>query len=306
MKPPRAAVDDSLNRKDWKVNSRITVARALGALLVLWLAAAPGYAQQAPAETKPFVPQSGQAGKDVVWVPTPDSVVERMLRMARVTKNDYVIDLGSGDGRTVIMAAQKFGARGMGIEYNPDMVTISNQNAEKAGVTDKVKFVKADLFETDFSQATVITMYLLPALNIKLRPKILDMRPGTRVVSHAFNMEDWQPDQTANVDGRDAYLWIVPAKVAGRWKLGVPAGNGEQAWQVTLEQKFQKLSGKAQLGDQSYNLTDARMRGSAIHFSFVDGNGVKREFSGTVRGDRMEGTTQTQGAAPVKWSAARA
>jgi SAM-dependent methyltransferase len=287
------------------VNSRIVAARAVVTLFTLWLAAAPGYAQQAPSESKEFVPQSGQAGKDVVWVPTPDAVVERMLRMARVGKNDYVIDLGSGDGRTVIMAAQKFGARALGIEYNPDMVALSIKNAEKVGIGDKVKFIKADLFETDFSQATVITMYLLPAINIKLRPKILDMRPGTRVVSHAFNMEDWQPDQTATVEGRDAYLWIVPAKVAGRWKLAVPAGNGEQAWQVTLEQQFQKISGKAELADKSFNLADARLRGTAIQFSFVDGNGVKREFSGTARGDRMEGTTPTQGAAPVKWTAAR-
>jgi hypothetical protein len=269
------------------------------------LAAVPGYAQQAPAESKEFVPQSGQAGKDVVWVPTPDAVVERMLRMARVSAKDYVIDLGSGDGRTVIAAAQKFGARAMGIEYNPHMVALSIKNAEKVGLGDKVKFIKADLFETDFSQATVITMYLLPAINIKLRPKILDMRPGTRVVSHAFNMEDWQPDQTATVEGRDAYLWIVPAKVAGRWKLAVPAGNGEETWQVALEQQFQKVSGKAELADKSFNLTDARLRGTAIQFRFVDGNGVKREFSGTARGDRMEGTTQTQGAAPVKWTAMR-
>jgi SAM-dependent methyltransferase len=287
------------------VKSRISVSRALIAGAALWLAAAPGYAQQAPSESKPFTPQSGQPGKDVVWVPTPDTVVERMLRMARVGKNDFVIDLGSGDGRTVIMAAEKFGARAMGIEYNPDMVALSIRNAEKAGLGDKVKFIKADLFETDFSQATVITMYLLPALNIRLRPKILDMRPGTRVVSHAFNMEDWQPDQTATVDGRDAYLWIVPAKVAGRWKLAVPAGNGAQPLELTLEQQFQKLSGKAQLGGRTFDLADARLRGPAISFSFVDGNGVKREFSGTARGDRMEGTTQTQGATPVKWTAAR-
>ncbi len=287
------------------MNTRIVAARAVATAFALWLAAAPGYAQQAPAESKAFVPQSGQPGKDVVWVPTPEAVVDRMLRMARVGKNDYVIDLGSGDGRTVIMAAQKYGARAMGIEYNPDMVALSDRNAEKAGLGGKVKFMKADLFETDFSQATVITMYLLPQINIRLRPKILDMRPGTRVVSHAFNMEDWQPDQTATVEGRDAYLWIVPAKVAGQWKLAVPAGNGQQAWQVTLEQQFQKISGKAQLGDRGFNLTDARLRGPAIQFSFVDGNGVKREFSGTARGDKMEGTTQAQGGAPVKWTAAR-
>ncbi len=288
------------------MKSGIAVGRVLATLFALWLAAAPGYAQQAPAGSKEYEPQSGQAGKDVVWVPTPDAVVDRMLRMARVGPNDYVIDLGSGDGRTVIAAAKSFGARALGIEYNPDMVTLSIRNAEKAGVGDKVKFVKADLFETDFSQATVITMYLLPALNIKLRPKILDMRPGTRVVSHAFNMEDWQPDQTATVDGRDAYFWIVPAKVAGRWKLALPAGNGAENWEVVLEQQFQKLSGKAEYGGKSFKIVDARMRGERIEFSFVDGNGVKRQFSGAARGNRMEGTTQTQGAASVKWTAARA
>jgi hypothetical protein len=151
----------------------------------------------------------------------------------------------------------------------------------------------------------VITMYLLPALNLKLRPKILDLRPGTRVVSHAFNMEDWQPDQTVTVEGRDAFLWIVPAKVEGAWKLGVPAGSGEESWNVRLGQQFQVLSGRAQNGDKSFNLADGRLRGANIRFAFVDGNGAKREFSGQVRGDRMEGTTQTQGGTPVKWSATR-
>jgi hypothetical protein len=287
------------------VNTSKTTRFFCAALLVS-LAGAPAYAQQAPAESKDYTPQVGQSGKDVVWVPTPDALVERMLTMARVGKNDYVIDLGSGDGRTVIAAAQKFGARAMGIEYNPDMVALSTKNAEKAGVLDKVKFIKADLFESDFSQATVITMYLLPGINIKLRPKILDMRPGTRVVSHAFNMEDWQPDQTATVDGRDAYLWIVPAKVAGRWKLSVPVGSGEETWQIALDQQFQKISGKAQLGDKSFDLADAQLRGPNIRFTFVDGNGTKREFTGRARGDRMEGTTQTQGGTQAKWNALRA
>ena len=281
-------------------------AQILCTALLVSLAGAPAFAQQAPAESKDYAPQVGQAGKDVVWVPTPEALVERMLKMAGVTKNDYVIDLGSGDGRTVIMAAQKFGARAMGIEYNPDMVALSIKNAEKAGVGDKVKFVKADLFETDFSQATVITMYLLPGINIKLRPKILDMRPGTRVVSHAFNMEDWQPDQVATVEGRDAYLWIVPAKVAGRWKVNVPAGSGEEIWDVTLNQEFQKISGKAQLGGRSYDLAEAQLRGANVRFTFVDGNGTKRDFSGRARGDRMEGTTQTQGGTQAKWNATRA
>jgi len=286
------------------VNTRLRTAQILCAALAVSLAGATAYAQQAPAESKEYVPQVGQSGKDVVWVPTPEALVERMLKLAGVGPKDYVIDLGSGDGRTVIAAA-KIGARAMGIEYNPDMVALSVKNAEKAGLGDKVKFIKADIFETDFSQATVITMYLLPALNLKLRPKILDLRPGTRVVSHAFNMEDWQPDQTVTVEGRDAFLWIVPAKVAGTWKLGVPAGSGEESWNVRLGQQFQVLSGRAQNGDKSFNLADARLRGANIRFAFVDGNGVKREFSGQVRGDRMEGTTQTQGGTPVKWSATR-
>jgi SAM-dependent methyltransferase len=287
------------------VNTRLRTARIVCAALAVSLAGASAYAQQAPAEPKEYVPQVGQSGKDVVWVPTPEALVERMLKMAGVGPKDYVIDLGSGDGRTVIAAAQKFGARAMGIEYNPDMVALSAKNAEKAGLGDKVKFIKADIFETDFSQATVITMYLLPALNLKLRPKILDLRPGTRVVSHAFNMEDWQPDQTVTVEGRDAFLWIVPAKVEGAWKLSVPAGSGEESWNVRLGQQFQVLSGRAQNGDKSFNLADARLRGPNVRFGFVDGNGVKREFSGQVRGDRMEGTTQTQGGTPVKWSATR-
>jgi hypothetical protein len=270
----------------------------------LWVSFAPAYGQAQPAQQQ-YEPQVGQAGKDVVWVPTPDALVEQMLRMARVGPKDYVIDLGSGDGRTVIAAAQKFGARALGIEYNPDMVALSNKAAEKAGVTGKVKFVKADIFESDFSEATVITMYLLPSLNIKLRPKILGLKPGTRIVSHAFNMEDWQPDQTATVEGREAYLWIVPAKVEGNWRLTLPAGSKTETWQLALEQKFQRLYGAAKLGDRSSALSDAQMRGSEIHFSFLDSNGIKREFTGQVSGNKMEGTVPTAGGTPVKWSATR-
>jgi len=148
-------------------------------------------------------------------------------------------------------------------------------------------------------------MYLLPALNIKLRPKILDLRPGTRIVAHAFNMEDWEPDQTATVEGRDAYLWIVPAKVQGNWALSVPAGNGEEKWQIALKQTFQKVSGTARLGDKSYDLTSARLRGADVTFTFVDGNGARRQFSGRASGDKMDGMTTTQGGAKVNWSATR-
>jgi precorrin-6B methylase 2 len=284
-----------------KARLRFAAAAAIAAAL----AATPVLAQNAAKSDNGYTPQVGQAGKDVVWVPTPEALVEQMLRMARVTKNDYVVDLGSGDGRTVIMAAQKFGARATGIEYNPDMVALSKRNAEKAGLGDKVQFIQGDIFKTDFTKATVVTMYLLPGLNIKLRPQILDMRPGTRIVSHAFNMEDWEPDQTATVEGRDAYLWIVPAKVEGDWTLTVPAGSAEETWRVALKQTFQKLTGTARLGDRSFELANAQMRGPEIRFSFVDANGTKREFTGRAQGNRLEGTTRAQGGSTVKWSAAR-
>jgi SAM-dependent methyltransferase len=288
------------------VRSQWKAATVLAAAMSLAAAQGPAFAQAAADKKgEEYRPQVGQAGKDVVWVPTPDALVERMLRMANVTARDYVIDLGSGDGRTVIAAVQKFGATALGIEYNPDMVALSVKAAEKAGVSDKAKFIKADIFETDFSKATVLTMYLLPALNIKLRPRILDLRPGTRIVSHAFTMEDWEPDQTATVEGRDAFLWIVPAKVQGNWALSVPVGNGGESWQVALKQNFQNLSGTARLGDKSYPLTETRLRGADVAFAFVDGNGVKRVFTGRAAGDKMEGTTAAQGGARINWSASR-
>src|SRR5918999_1190027 len=192
---------------------------------VLWLSVIGAWGfSQAQAAQEEYQPQVGQEGKDVVWVPTPQELVDKMLDMAKVTPNDYVIDLGSGDGRTVITAAKR-GARALGVEYNPDMVALSKRNAQKEGVAEKAQFVQGDIFETDFSKASVITLFLLPELNVKLRPKILDMKPGTRVVSNSFTMGDWQADRTQNVSEKEgctayctAYLWIVPAKVEGRWK----------------------------------------------------------------------------------------
>jgi precorrin-6B methylase 2 len=224
---------------------------------------------------KPFEPQVGQAGKDVVWVPTPQAVVDKMLDMAKVTKDDVVMDLGSGDGRTVITAAKR-GARAFGIEYNPDMVDLSVRAAKEAGVSDRATFVKADLFETDLSKASVITMFLLPSINLKLRPKILDLKPGTRIASNTFTMEDWQADETATVtDGCSsswctALFWVVPAKVAGTWNTP----NGA----LTLTQNFQMLSGT--LGSQAIQ---GRLRGNEITLTagtqkwtgMVDGNTIK-------------------------------
>src|SRR5213594_3712217 len=192
--------------------------RAIFVLCLLALAAiASGQAKQGAQ----FEPQVGQAGKDVVWVPTPQELVNKMLDLAKVTPQDYVMDLGSGDGRTVITAAKR-GVRALGIEYNPDMVTLSQRNAAKENIGNRAAFTKADLFESDFSQASVITMFLLPDINLKLRPKILDLKPGTRIVSNTFTMGDWSPDATARIeDGCTnwcaALLWIVPAKVDGGW-----------------------------------------------------------------------------------------
>ena len=199
-----------------------------------------------PPNPAPIEPQVGQEGKDVVWVPTPQALVDRMLDMAKVTPNDYVMDLGSGDGRTVITAAKR-GVRATGIEYNPDMVELSKRNAEKEGVDGQAEFTKADLFETDFSKATVITMFLLPDINLRLRPKILDMKPGTRVVSNTFTMGEWEADETSTVAEasgyyRTALLWIVPAKVEGTWKSrarrpGIQAGVPEDRRQREDEQR---------------------------------------------------------------------
>jgi hypothetical protein len=267
------------------------------AAILLLAFAAPALAQ--------FQPQVGQAGKDVIWVPTPDDVVERMLFMAQVTPNDYVWDLGAGDGKIAIMAAKKFGARAVGVEYNQEMVKHANENAQKAGVAGtgqgKAAIRHGDIFATDFSQATVVTLYLLPALNLKLRPQLLSMRPGTRIVSHSFSMEDWEADEISTLDGRRAYFWVVPANVMGAWALEAGANKHE----ITLEQTFQKVSGTVTLGPVQAGLRDMRLRGAAISFAYVDQNGMRRDFSGRVNGSRMEGTFRDEKGAEGRWSATK-
>jgi len=267
-------------------------ARRLFLALCLSVIAACGVTQPPPANQ--YEPQVGQAGKDVIWVPTPQALVEKMLDMAKVTPEDYVIDLGSGDGRTVITAAKR-GARVLGIEYNPDMVELSRRNAAKEGVGDKAKFVKADLFESDFSQATVITMFLLPSINIKLRPTILDLKPGTRIVSNSFDMEEWKADETATVEGCNdwctAFLWIVPAKVGGTWKLS----QGE----LTLKQTFQMISGTLKSGSNVTPIANGRLNGDQISFS---AGGA--QYAGRVNGNSIEGTVKSGGNSS-QWSATR-
>jgi hypothetical protein len=266
-------------------------------VLCLLILAGPALAQTPQdARQQPFQPQVGQRGKDVVWVPTPQALVDKMLDMAQVTPQDFVIDLGSGDGRTVISAARR-GAHALGIEYNPDMVELSKQNAAKAGVGDRAEFMKADLFETDLSKATVITLFLLPDINLKLRPKILDLKPGTRVVSNTFTMDDWEPDETASVEGSctswcTALLWIVPAKAEGVWTW--PGGE------LTLTQTFQMVSGTLRGAAARTPVVDGRLHGDRI--SFTAGATI---YTGQVNGTSIEGTATT-GTDSVKWTATRA
>jgi hypothetical protein len=267
----------------------------------LALVAALAISLPAAAQQKPYEPQVGQAGKDVIWVPTPDEVVDRMLRMAQTTPNDYVVDLGAGDGKIAIAAAKKFGARSMGIEYNPDMARHAQGNVEKAGVTGRARIVQGDIFATNFSDATVVTMYLLPGLNMKLRPTLLGMRPGTRVVSHSFTMEDWEADEISSMDGRRAYFWIVPANVHGGWALE----SGGEKHELVFEQKFQKIEGSIGLGHTQGGLRDPRLRGFNISFAWVDNNGVLRNYSGRVTGGKMEGGWRGDNGSEGRWVATK-
>ena len=266
-------------------------------LLMLCLAMVVAVAFTQVAVSAEYQPMVGQAGKDVVWVPTCQQLVDTMLDLAKVTPEDYVIDLGSGDGRTVITAAKR-GARALGIEYNPDMVALSKSNVAKEGIGGKAQFVHGDIFESDFTQASVITMFLLPELNMKLRPQILSLKPGTRIVSNTFTMEDWEPEQTVIVKDRTdcgdyytALFWIVPAKVEGAWKL--PQGD------LTLKQSFQTFSGTLKSGAKTVPVTNGKLTGDAISFSV--GNG---RYTGRVSGNTMQGNLESGGNS-TKWTATR-
>ncbi|WP_296560463.1 class I SAM-dependent methyltransferase [Pigmentiphaga sp.] len=266
--------------------------RCARGMAVLAACALPALAAVQAAE-KPdssFVPDVGQEGKDVVWVPTPQTLVDKMMDMAKAVPGDTLIDLGSGDGRLVISAARR-GIKAHGIEYNPEMVELARRNAQAAGVSGRATFAQADLFETDLSRASVITLFLLPAINEKLRPRLLELKPGTRVVSNTFPMGDWRPDEQATVTEQcqtwcSALLWIVPARVEGAWKL-----DGRE---LKLAQQFQRLSGT--LG--AAPLDDATLRGDEISFSV---NGVR--YHGKVNGNTMQGTRA--GGSPASWTAVR-
>ena len=245
-----------------------------------------------------YEPQYNQWGKDVAWWPTSQVLLDKMLDMAKVTSEDFVIDLGSGDGRTVITAAKR-GARALGIEYNPNLVALSKRNAAKENVGERAQFVEGDLFESDFSQATVITMFLSDTLNLRLRQRILNLKPGTRVLSTSFTMGEWKPDETVSVEenkGCSSYctalLWIVPAKVEGTWKLL----EGE----ITFTQRFQRFSGTFKSGSNNVAIKNGQLSGDLISFSIGDAN-----YTGRVNGDTMEGIYES-GGITTKWKTTKA
>jgi Mycolic acid cyclopropane synthetase len=223
---------------------------------------------------------------DVIFVPTPMQVVERMLAIAEVKKGEFLIDLGCGDGRIPVTAAKKYGAQALGVDLDPDRIQEANENVKKEGVGSMVEIRRQNLFETEIEKADVISMYLLTQLNLRLRPKLLDLKPGTRLVSHAFSMGDWMPEQKETMSPRyDVYLWIVPAKVAGRWSVQ----RGEKQFTVEFNQKYQMLTGTAQVDGKSVPVENGRLRGKEITFD-VQVEGQSGTFRGEVNGNTIEGS----------------
>ena len=267
------------------------------------------------------LPHARAADASVPYVPTPQSVVDRMLEVAKVGPHDYLIDLGSGDGRIVVTAAAKYGTRGFGVDLNPTRIDEANENARKAQVTDKVAFYQRDLFETDLAQATVITMYLLPRVNLDLRPRLLDLRPGTRIVSHDFDMGDWKPELHERVEAHDKYggsggisdiyLWRVPAKVMGTWRSELQVRGKPLNYEIALEQRYQDVSGTVRVGGRSAPVQNATLAGDQLTFDFtapVNGVATRHRFTGTVNEGLMTGTADLAGGrlhARQDWSATR-
>ena len=216
-----------------------------------------------------YQPKIGQVGKDVIWVPTSDAVAAMMLQAAAVTSDDLVYDLGAGDGKIAIAAARDFGAKSVGIEYNPELTALAQRNVERAGLTEKVRMIHGDIFKENFSQANVVTLYLLPDLNLQLRPTLLKMKPGTRVVANSFNMGDWEPDRVLGSDEHDrAYFWVVPADVSGTWNIvGMEASKDAS---VELVQHYQKIGGTLTLYGKKQPILGAKLVGNHLSFSFLD------------------------------------
>jgi SAM-dependent methyltransferase len=264
------------------------IVRNLAVALVALAFALQGAAQvKTDQAQETYEPKPGQPGKDVVWVPTPDAMVSRMLEVVKTTKDDLVYDLGSGDGKIPIAAAKDYGAKAIGIEYNPEMADFARRNVKRAGVEPLVEIITGDIFVEDFSKATVITMYLLPALNVKLRPIILAMKPGTRVTSHQFDMGDWEPDQHFVIEGRDGYMWVVPATVGGQWALKDESGSFSGT--LNLVQRYQRLGGTITLAGKTQPLLGAWIDADKLGFSFIDADRLLSAKM-SVGGSAMSGT----------------
>jgi len=261
------------------------------------LAVPVGQASAQPASLDP--PQIGQVSRDSVWVPTPERVIRRMLQMADTTSRDVVVDLGSGDGRIPIYAAKHFGARATGVELEANLVSLARKTAAGQRVSHLATFVQQDLFEFDLSGATVIALYISPGVMTRLKPRLAALRPGTRVVSHYFMLEDWEPDETIRVEGRSAHLWVVPAAVRGTWRVESTA----DAITMRIEQQYQKLSTSGMRDGRDVPVIGAQLRGIEIRFTSFDRDGASRHYHGVVEGTRMSGESEGQGIAPLRWSA---
>jgi len=272
---------------------RVFLRRLRFACAILVLSATAAAAQDFPKYgDEIYEPRLRQDGKDVMWLPTPDGMVTRMLEMAKVGKGDVVYDLGAGEGRIPITAAQRFGATAVGIEYDAKLADLARRNAQRAGVADKVRIVTGDIFKEDFTRASVVTLYLLPDLNQQLRPQLLAMKPGTRVVSHMWDMGEWEPDEAFASDGSEAFLWIVPARVQGRWKL---RDDRFFEGEVELVQFFQRIGGTITIRGKSQPITGAYVNGPTIGFTFQDTDGAIRSVRARVDGDRMSGQLRFPG-----------
>jgi hypothetical protein len=237
-----------------------------------------------------YTPVQGQAGKDVIWIPTPEGLIDKMLTTAKVTDKDKLFDLGAGDGIIAITAARKYGAQSVGIEFNPDMAQFARRKVAEAGMTDKVRIITGDIFQEDFSSATVVTLYLMPHLNLKLRPTLLKMKPGTRVVSHAFTMGDWEPDEIMSFNHTQGYFWVVPAQIEGSWVMnGLDGGP----FRVNLSQSFQNIGGTLTRGGQTFAMLGAKLRGDEVKFQFITPDRKVHAFSGRLDGGRLTGKVVT-------------
>ncbi|MBW3625204.1 MAG: class I SAM-dependent methyltransferase [Armatimonadetes bacterium] len=279
-----------------------------------WAETAP-VAEPAPARVAQANPaETARPKLDVPYVPTPMNVVEEMLRLTNVNKNDMVYDLGCGDGRIVVTAAKEHGARGLGVDIDPERIRESRENAKEAGVTDKVQFLQKDLFTMDIRPATVMTMYLLPSVNLKLRPKLFrDLRPGTRIVSHDFDMGSWQPDKETQVSGpfrqHNLYYWVIPANAAGEWTLQLPKSAGGQKRTLRLRQRFQQVSGTMSAGDRTLPIRDAKMTGDRLTFTVADDAGnpnTSMTFEGRVNGSTLKGNLVSRKGSAITKSAVTA